>query len=122
MPSTAIAPPARGAAEPAAEQRAGGRADAADLGAGEAADLVLVQEVLGLVGEAAGRRPAPAERALQLAEDAVEAAAGAGPMFCAVFCSRPRVWVCPPRPCCMICPRMSPKLMGFPSQNELHQS
>ena len=48
-----------GPAEAAAEQGAGDRADAADLGAAEPADLVAAQEVLGLVGEAAGAGPAP---------------------------------------------------------------
>ena len=86
-----------GAAEPAAEQRPGDRADAADLGAAEAADLVLAQEVLGLVGEPAGGllqaggvdSGAP-ERALELAEDRVEPAAAA-PQALARCSAAPRV-------------------------------
>ena len=73
VPSTAMAPPRAAPPSPPPSSAPRGRADAADLRAGEAADLVLPQEVLGPVGEAAAAA-GPAERALQLAEDAVEPA------------------------------------------------
>ena len=60
-----------------ARERAGDRADAAELAAGQAADLFVAEEILGPVGnpaELAARAARAAERALQLGEDPVEGA------------------------------------------------